>query len=172
VEGLASELTRLDSKRPAGKTVPPFTLLRLAASGDKQAMAAWHEYERGTKGRRALVRSQGLRERLRFGVEVPDAALSEPPEESWRVLGELSPSQADLLVRHPEGFEVFAELVGDGTPEAIRAALETLRGTMPRWLTEHRWWLQGERGEAAEEDWWRSGGAIPLSLFDTADVDF
>ena len=36
-------------------------------------MAVWHEYERGTKGRRALVRSHGFRERLRFGVELPDS---------------------------------------------------------------------------------------------------
>ncbi len=170
VEGLADELTRLDSKRPAGKTVPPFTLLRQAAGGDPQAIAVWHEYERGTKGRRALVRSRGLRDRLALGAELPDSDLSEPSEDSWRVLGELSPSQADLLVRHPEGFEVFAELVGDGTPEAIEAALTTLRGTMPRWLKEHSWWLHGDQGQADEEAWWRSGAAIPLSLFDTFEV--
>ena len=111
-----------------------------------------------------LVRSRGLRDRLALGAELPDSDLSEPSEDPWRVLGELSPSQAELLVRHPEGFEVFAELVGDGTPEAIEAALTTLRGTMPSWLKEHNWWLHGDRGEADEEAWWRSGAAIPLSL--------
>ena len=72
----------------------------------------------------------------------------------------------------PGGFEVFAELVGEGTPEAMRAALETLQGTMPRWLTEQNWWLHGSREKAAEEAWWRSGAVIPLNLFDDVEVEF
>ena len=67
VEGLADELTRLDAKRSSGKTDPPFVFLRRAVGGDERAAAIWHEYERGTKGRRALVRSHGLRDRLQLG---------------------------------------------------------------------------------------------------------
>jgi hypothetical protein len=172
VEGLADELTRLDVKRSSNKTDPPFVLLGRAVGGDERAAAIWHEYERGTKGRRALVRSHDLRDRLRLGVESPDSALSEPSEPVWRVLAELDARQANVLVLHPQGFEVFAELVGDGTPEAVRAALETLQGTMPWWLTRQGWWLRGEQGDAAEEAWLRSGGVIPLSLFDEVMTEF
>ena len=172
VEGLADELTRLDVKRSSAKTDPPFELLRRAVSGDQQAAAIWHEYERGTKGRHALMPSQGLRGRLQLGVELPDAELSEPSEPTWHLFGELGPRESEMLVKHPHGFEVFAEAVGPGTPEAWRAALETLRGTMPWWLSQQHWWLDGVQGEAVEEQWRRSGATIPQTFHDLADVEF
>ena len=79
----------------------------------------------------------------------------------------MSASQADLLVRHPKGFEVFAELVGDGTPEAIRGGVEHATGndaTLADASTAGGCMASRER--RTEEAWWRSGAAIPMSLFD------
>ena len=116
--------------------------------------------------------SQGFRSRLQLGVELPDEELSEPLEPTWHLFGELGPRESEMLVKHPQGFEVFAQAVGPGTPEAWRAALETLRGTMPWWLSQQHWWLDGIQGEAAEEQWVRSGATIPLTFHDVEDVEF
>lgn len=149
VEGLADELTRLDSKQ-ARKGLSPFGILRAVADGHAKARALWSEYETATKGRRALTVSRKFRSMLGLGAEATDEELCDPSKQpaSW-LYGELEPYQADLLVRHPQGFEVFAEAVGPGTPEAWRAALEALRGTMPWWCTEEGWRRAAEA--AAEE---------------------
>lgn len=172
VEGLADELTRLDVKRSSNKTDPPFTILNRAVGGDQKASAIWHEYERGTKGRRALMPSQRFRVRLQLGVEQPDSELSDPSEPTWRLFGELNVGESEMLVMHPQGFEVFAEAVGPGTPEAWNAALATLRGTMPWWLTEHGWWIRRPDRKATEEELVRSDSALALSFNDLVDVDF
>jgi hypothetical protein len=136
VEGLADELTRLDSKS-ARKTEPPFSILRRAVAGDREAAGLWIEYERGTKGRRALCWSVGLRDRLGLGVEASDLELAEPDRGGYVELGRLSRQLADVLALHPEGFELFAEAVVAGTPEAWDSAVMMLRGTAP-------WWVRAE----------------------------
>jgi hypothetical protein len=135
VEGLADELTRMDSKS-AGKTEPPFSILRRAVAGDESAAVLWRQYEQGTKGRRALTYSAGLKARLGIG-EVSDEVLSDPANSGWVLLGEVTGRIADELVRHPNGFQLFADTAADGTPEAWRAAIEVLHGSAP-------WWVRAE----------------------------
>lgn len=137
VEGLANELVRLDRKTK-GKTDAPFTVLRRAVAGDEKAHGLWAEYERGTKGRRALGYSKGFKT-LCPVVEVPEDELVEPTKEAVLV-GTLRGPLADMLVAHPQGFEGFLELVGPGTPEAFLAACTWLRGTAPLFLDPHNVW--------------------------------
>jgi hypothetical protein len=141
VEGLAHELTRLDRKssRSSGATEAPFALLRRAVGGDQAAEWAWREYERGTKGRRALTCSRGFRSLLGV-VEATDEELCDPEREGGvQLLGELTADEADWLALRERGFEVFGEAVGAGTAEAWQAALEALRGSAPYWLSEAGW---------------------------------
>lgn len=137
VQGLADELLRLDTKS-TGKTEPPFLVLRRAVAGDESAHRLWSEYEVATKGRRALSYSGGFR-KLCPVVEAADDELLAAPVESWRV-GGLDGRTADLLSRHPHGFEGFVEMVGPGTPEALLAAVAWLRGTSPLFLDPAAVW--------------------------------
>ena len=136
VEGLASELFRMDRK--AGKTLAPFSVLRLAADGDVRAAAIWREYETVTKGRRMLGQSRGFRRLCRY-EEAAEAELLLPKSDGLVYVGTLRPEGAHLLVNHPSGFEGFAEMVGPGTPEAWQAACYWLTGTAPLYLTEKGW---------------------------------
>jgi hypothetical protein len=74
--GLASEVTRGHQKigeRLHGRT--PFTLLALAAEGDRRALNLFVDYAKAFHGRRQLFYSKGLRDRLGLGVEVNDEAI-------------------------------------------------------------------------------------------------
>lgn len=132
VEGLASELFRMDRK--TGKTEAPFAILRRAAAGDARAAVVWGEYERVTQGRRMLGQSRGFRELCRY-EEAAEADLLLPKSDGLVYVGTLRPDSAHLLVHHPSGFEGFAEMVGPGTPEAWRAACAWLTGSAPLYLT-------------------------------------
>lgn len=69
------ELVRGDLKAKGG--VGPFELLaRYAETGDIAARRLWLEYEAATRGKRALVWSRGLRDRLGVGVEASDEELA------------------------------------------------------------------------------------------------
>ncbi len=154
VEGLADELTRLDSKK-GRRTDPPFVILRRAAGGDADSVRLWHEYESGTFGHKALTYSRGFSvlatewgsaKRL---LELSDAELCEPDVSlGLSDLGVLSASEADMLALHPHGFEKFRwalEACGGVTPEACRFAMEVVRGTMPWFLSEAGWAAEAGR---------------------------
>lgn len=133
VEGLASELFRLDRK--VGKTEAPFSLLRRAVGGDEAAASSWSEFERVTKGRRMLGQSRGFKLLCPYD-EVTDEALLEVGERQGQMVfySALTPEMSYVLVRHPSGFEGFCELVGPGTKEAFSSAVQWLMGSAPLWL--------------------------------------
>lgn len=137
VEGLASELFRMDRK--TGKTRAPFEVLRLAVAGDVRAAAIWRDYEQVTRGRRMLGQSRGFKRVCRYD-EAAEADLLDPSKQSGLVLaGTLRPDLSHLLTYHPAGFEGFAEIVGPGTPEAWQAACYWLTGTAPLYLSAAGW---------------------------------
>lgn len=129
-EGLASELFQMDQKR--GKTEAPFSILSRAVRGDAGAARVWGEYERVTKGRRAVGQSRGFKVLCPVS-ERSDMDIMEGGERSY--LGTLRPDMCKLLVNHPHGFEGFMEMVGPGTAEAWGAAVRWLTGTAPWWLS-------------------------------------
>lgn len=72
LDGLAEEVSRLDSKDGRRGSVTPLQLLE-----DERGYRLWAEYARATKGRRAVWFSRGLRERLGMGPQAPDAEVVE-----------------------------------------------------------------------------------------------
>jgi len=72
---VALEFTQNQTKGSRSRlgTVPPWRLLDLVLiDGDADALDAWHEWERGSKGRRQITWSQGLRDSLGLTVEKSD----------------------------------------------------------------------------------------------------
>jgi hypothetical protein len=126
IEGLSNELTRLDRK-DRSKTIGPFEVLRRAADGDERMAAVWHDYEQGTKGKRALTFSRTWKERVSSVAQPPDAALSgDDVGAGAEWVGMLANDEALALSRIPNGHEVFMDLLGDESPEAFRKAVEWL----------------------------------------------
>ena len=79
------ELTQTQSKVARGvhKTVPVWELLDGAIDGEVAPLRLWREWERGSKGRRQIGWTKGLRERFRIGQELSDEEIA--AEELGRV---------------------------------------------------------------------------------------
>ncbi len=78
-DSVAWELTSSQTKtgRQFQKTISPWVLLSGARSGDADALDLWHEYERSSKGKRALTHSRGLRSRFGLLAEATDEEIVE-----------------------------------------------------------------------------------------------
>jgi hypothetical protein len=134
IEGLSHELTRLDRKSAGKSSFSPFQILEMASRGIHLAVGGvlwdlagvWHQYEVGTKGRRALTYSQTWRERVSDVAEPTDEALSGPEGDIGEWVGMLANDEAKALSLVPNGHEVFMELLGDESPEAFLKATEWL----------------------------------------------
>ncbi len=87
--GAGLELARSDLKRGRRGGRSPFELLAEAAEGDVLALMLWLEYERATKGKRAISWTRGLRKML---IDVAD---------------EDAPSDEDLAALAPDADEVW-----------------------------------------------------------------
>lgn len=125
IQGLANEMTRMDRKT-RGKTIGPFEVLRRAADGDPQMAAVWHDYEQGTKGKRAMTFSETWRERVSSLDHGSDEELSVPDVSCAEWVGMLANDEALALARIPDGHEVFMDLIGDESPECFAKAVEWL----------------------------------------------
>jgi hypothetical protein len=92
---IALEFTRSASKvaRSALGTSSPFSLLdAVFVDGDADSLDLWHEWERGSKGRRQLTWSQGIREVL---------GLAADDQEDEEIAAEEMGSSDDDLIRIP-----------------------------------------------------------------------
>lgn len=97
---VALELARGDLKAARAGNRTPFRILAdVAAYGLVDDVELWQEWERASKGRRQMVWSNGLRDRLGLGVEATDDELAaeelgtgdddlvELPAATWRAIG-------------------------------------------------------------------------------------
>lgn len=130
-------------KTGAGRT--PFQVLEdLVATGDAEDLDVWHEWERGSKGRRTVAWSYGLRaDLLPTAVEVSDEELVEADaggevecqieRDVWRVIVQ---HRADFDVLRafqdstPAGWaalEPYLDAAGAGGPEHLAELLEASR---------------------------------------------
>lgn len=76
-EGVAWEATSTQTKRGKQGSRTPWQLLDSARlSGDADDLDIWHEYETATRGKRALVWSRGLRNRIGLGTEATDEQVA------------------------------------------------------------------------------------------------
>jgi hypothetical protein len=113
-ESLGRELMGAWSKSARGGfgTDPAWRLAEdFFATGDRAALDKWHEYERGSKGRRQCTWSRGLRELLALGVEKSDEEIA--AEEA---------GDRDLLRISPAGWA--AVLAAPWPPSRILEAAE------------------------------------------------
>lgn len=70
---MAEEATLWTAKRGRGESVSPMQILAgWSLAGDADALDLWHQWERGSHGRRGIIWSQGLREELGLDGEVSD----------------------------------------------------------------------------------------------------
>lgn len=80
-ESAAGELAGGGTKSGRGGNRTPFEILAdLYTHGDAEDLDLWHEWEAGSKGRRQLTWSRGLRERLLTEPELTDQELAEVDE--------------------------------------------------------------------------------------------
>ncbi len=118
------EMTHVAGKN-SGKTVNHWSLLDAARRGDADALAAWHEWEEGSRGRRAITWSVGLRDRYALAPELSDD----------QVAGAVLGSDADDLAYIPDWGQVIASPVaGADLLEAARqGGYERLQQVADAW---------------------------------------
>jgi hypothetical protein len=105
----AFELTSAGSKRARGENRTPMQLLAdVTALGLADDLAAWHEYERATKGKQQLRWSDGLRARLIGDVpEISDDQAAESNDGAARLLGHLTAAGWQMIRRAGRAVDVL-----------------------------------------------------------------
>lgn len=113
VEGMALEATQGGVKKARGENRTP---LQIAASffetGDADDLEIWREWEKGSRGRRALTWSKGLRDWARLEAEKSDEEVAAEelggedlvllPAETWRLVRKDSWRVLDLAEKGRE----------------------------------------------------------------------
>ncbi len=124
---LGMELTQSQGKtaRQLHSTVPAWALLTdLFEHGDAGALDRWHQWEAGSKGRRQMTWSRGLRDALGLGEEMEDEQVAEQEA-----------GDEDLVLITPRGWD---EVVSNPWMQcAILEAAERSPADLRALLTEH-----------------------------------
>lgn len=124
--GLEFTQTQSKSARSVHGTRAVWGLLDDVLGGDADALDLWHEWERGSRGRRQLTWSKGMRQALQLGAEATDEDIAEE---------EVGTAQDDLVLITAEGWRVvvaglhMARLLGAaeaGGLAAVRAVLDSI----------------------------------------------
>lgn len=125
------ELLRGDLKTPQRKGLAPWDLLTGAATGEKEALILWWEYERVTRGRRCMGWSKGLRAQLRLGAERTDEDIIDEDQGGdvvalidavyWRSICRKGQDDEVLAVVEHGGYEALSRwMVARGWPPPDR----------------------------------------------------
>jgi hypothetical protein len=129
-ESLGLELThvRPGRSRKAGGTLPVWSLLdAIVDDGDGEALTRWHEWEKGSKGKRQCAWSKGLRDLLAVADEKSDEELN--AEELGTQVDELVAITAggwSSMVRQPARIPKLLDV-------AERAGLSGVRLLLDAW---------------------------------------
>lgn len=148
-EAVAMAKKRARSER-AGET--PFEILRRAVDGDRAAVALWREFVAGTKGRRQVTTSRGLKlagdEELVDQAEAAEAAEAASAEEADVVaaLTTRALRKADRAGLLPQLLDAAEAHAGDDA--AVRAAVGALLASLE--LPDGEWWLLPRSGPPPE----------------------
>lgn len=77
-DAAAWEVTSTQTKKGLNGSRTPWEILDSARiTGDMDDLDLWHEYEEGTRGKRALTWSRGLRDTLGIGAEATDEEIAD-----------------------------------------------------------------------------------------------
>jgi hypothetical protein len=124
--GLDAEMTKGHIKRAGSKGETPFDFLRACLAGDDpQARILFREFSAAFKGKRQLVWSRGLRDRLGLSVVAADAELAAEQEADALLLASLCREEWALVLRFDARGELL-ELARRGSAEPVRRLLMTL----------------------------------------------
>jgi hypothetical protein len=125
-EGAAREVSGGRGKRGRGHSRSHWQNLDLAVAGDRRAAARVHEYERATKGRRALTWTNGLRERFLVEPERSDDELAADNDGDQAAVALFTPADW-ALIRRDAAMVDLLEVVETAAPalryEAVAAYL-------------------------------------------------
>jgi len=125
-DSLGRELMGVWSKSARGGygTEPAWRLAEdFGATGDKELLDLWHEYERGSKGRRQMAWSRGLRELLALGSESTDEQLAAEAEGDSDLLLLSGDGWASVLAQ-PWPASRLLDVLEEGGMPALRALLD------------------------------------------------
>jgi hypothetical protein len=127
--GVSLELARPDLKRGRRESRSPWEILgEIEQWGDADDLRLWGEYERASKGKRAVLWSPGLRARLEVG-DVTDAEIVEE-EIPGEVVAVLSRPQWASVVRFSHGPALILDLAELAGEDGVRVGLvELARGS-------------------------------------------
>jgi len=127
------EATMGQHKAPKNGNRTPFTILAdIAANGDAADLDLWHEWERGSKGRRQLTWSPGLREFLALGDEQTDEQVADDDSLNGDVLVTFDAGQWPLVRSRVPALLDAAEADDTGL-----ALYQLLSGLLPLWNRDH-----------------------------------
>lgn len=141
VTKMALEITSTQTKTASGahRTRPVWSLLSDAAVGDADALDRWHQWEAGSKDRRQMTWSRGLRTRLGLGRELADEEITTED------VGDL-----DLLWITAEGWDVV--VTSPGLQGQILAAADAGGDELRALLLDHGVaWVENHGAEVTAE---------------------
>jgi hypothetical protein len=113
--GAAREVAGGRGKRGRGASRSHWQNLELAVAGDCRAAARVHEYERATKGRRALTFTNGLRERFLVEPERSDEEIAADNDGDQTAVAVFSVSDW-ALIRRDDAMVDLLEVVETAAP--------------------------------------------------------
>lgn len=125
-ESLGRELFSNWSKDARGvhRTVPVWRLIEeFAETGDLGLLELWHEYEKGSHGRRQMGWTKGLRELMNLGPEKSDEEIA-AEEAGDRDLVQISAAGWRRVLASDWSPSVILDLMESGGPEAVCRFLE------------------------------------------------
>jgi hypothetical protein len=117
-ESVSLELSdAVGGKLAKGSNRSPWQLLAASMAGDKEACRLWFAWEQGSKGRRALLWSKGIRDRYEALTE--DLDLDEPDERETTILALEEELWSKLLVTGCPGELLAVAETGFGSVEPM-----------------------------------------------------
>lgn len=125
---IALEMARSDAKKGRKRSRTPFEILEGAADGLARDVRLWHEYEKATKGRRAIEWSRGLKARFAV-VEVDDEDLAAADVDGERIAW-VHAHQWRALIRSKQETAVL-DAAEDTGAAGVHAVLATLSPPTP-----------------------------------------
>jgi hypothetical protein len=124
--GAAEELTKAHVKRGKDDGRTPWDLLRAYVAGDKAAGVLFVEFAEAFHGKKQLVWSKGMRDRLRLGEEKTDQELAEERTEEASQVAAISSDDWRLVLANDLRCEVL-EAAESGGAAAVADLLEKVR---------------------------------------------
>lgn len=131
---LGKELARSDLKAGTrvGRRTPLQILADFSRTGDADDLALWHEWERETRGVRAICWSRGLRQRIELLDSSDQQLVEAEPEDGGVLLVTYSHREWCRIINTPDAEEHVLQLACEQGAEAVCSFLATLATRPPR----------------------------------------